>query len=165
MHFSLARGLCALCLLSAPAFAQATYLETTCAQSALWEGATTCDRGLTFTLTSDGEATIMGLYLTAPPTHCSRVSYVVAHPPPPPPTEPAIIALPATPLQPVEYGVNYITRTRPLAPGQTELVTLGRGFSAGTHPVMVMVVGLIEDCNIGQIHSWGVTAEQVIIPE
>lgn len=142
-----------------------TYMETTCGVSQRWSGGVVCDQGVTYSFTSDGTATIMGLYLTAPVTHCSRVKYIVALPPPPPPTEPAVIAVPATPLEPAEWGNGYLTQTGPLRPGETELVTLGRGFAAGRHEVMIMVYGLEEDCNVGQIHSWGVSAAHVIIPE
>lgn len=142
-----------------------TYMEATCGFSERWAGGVVCDQGVSYSFTSDGTSTIFGLYLTAPPAHCSPVKYVVALPPAPPPEEPAVIAVPTTPIRPGEFGPNYLTETRALQPGATELVTIGRGFPAGTNTVMIMVFGLEEGCNTGQIHNWGVTASDVIIPE
>jgi hypothetical protein len=30
---------------------------------------------------------------------------------------------------------------------------------------MVMVIGHVADCNVGQIQSWGVTVEQMLVPQ
>jgi hypothetical protein len=148
-----------------PAAAQSTYLETTCSASGLVAGGATCDRGVLYDLVSDGSSTIYSLRLTAPATHCSPVQYVVAWPPPPPPPEGTLYAVPATPLQPFAGGTNYLGETGVLGPGQSGTVDLGRGYPRGPNQLMIMVIGPVQDCNVGAIHSWGVQVQPVIVPE
>lgn len=151
--------------LAGPALAGPTYLETTCASSGLVAEGATCDRGVLYDLVSDGSSTIYSLTLTAPPTHCSPVKYFVAWPPPPPPPPGTLYAIPATPLQPFAGGTNYLGETGILGPGQSGTVDLGRGYPRGRNQLMIMVVGPVRDCNVGVIHSWGVTVDTVIVPE
>jgi hypothetical protein len=154
---------------SAPSLAQAIYLETTCATSVRDGSQTYCDQGVTFDLVSGGTSDVIQLRLTAPATHCSPVSYLVAFPPPPPPGPDDIaIAVPSTPLSPVIYGHNSLAMSGVLGPGESEMVAFfdeRRRFERGTHRLMVMVIGHVADCNVGQIQSWGVTVEQMLVPQ
>lgn len=144
-----------------------TYLETTCSSSVQNGNEVYCDQGAIYQHDSDGTSTIYALRLTAPPTHCSPVKYVVAFPPPPPPDPGTVIAyaVPTAPLTPYEGGDNHISRTGVLQPGESATVDIGRGYARGTTPLMIMVIGLIEDCNAGQLHNWGVSVAPIIVPE
>lgn len=155
----------AFSILAAPALAGPTYLETTCATSGMFTDGVTCDRGVLYDLVSDGSSTIYSLKLTAPSAHCSPVRYVVAWPPPPPPAPGTLYAVPTTPLEPVPYGPNFLGETGVLGPGQSAVVDLGRGYPRGRNQLMIMVVGLVRDCNVGAIHSWGVNVDSLIVPE
>lgn len=152
----------------APSLALAdTYLETGCSTSVQNGGESYCDNGVSYFLDSDGSSTIYSLRVTAPPTHCSPVKYLVAFPPPPPPAPGEVVAyaVPSRPLDPVPYGHNNIGMTGVLRPGESAVVDLGRGYDRGTHELMIMVIGLVQDCNAGQIHSWGVSVAPMIVPE
>lgn len=152
-------------LFAAPAAAQAIYLETVCGSSVLDGAKTYCDSGVTFDMAVGGTSDIMAVQLAAPASHCSPVSYLLATPPPQPSSEPTLGAVPATPLQPIPFGGNVLGVTEVLQPGESEMLTLGRGWARGSHRLMVMVIGQVADCNVGEIHSWGVTVEPLIIPE
>jgi hypothetical protein len=143
------------------------YLETTCARSGTNGYLVFCDQAVRTEITSDGMGSLIGLYLTAPPAHCMPVSYAVALPYPPIPTEEGVAyAVPSWPLAPGPHGDNHLGMTdRPLQPGETQLLPIGSGFAAGTHEILIMVMAVPEGCNTGAIQGWGVTVEQVIIPQ
>jgi hypothetical protein len=151
-----------------PAVAQAMYLETTCGTSVRDGNKTYCDQGVTFDIVSGGTSDVFQFRLTAPATHCSPVSYLLAFPPPPPPTEPAVIVLPATPLSPIIFGHNALAESGVLRPGESQIVGFfepRRRLERGTHRLMIMVTGYVAGCNVGQIQSWGVTVEPQIVPQ
>lgn len=151
----------ALTLVAAPTLGgPIAYLEASCAQSLAEGQFTTCDQAVTFEISVAGTSDIMGLRLSAPSTHCSSVVYAAVK------TDPAVpVEAQTQPLRAFDRGPDVVASTGPLAANEAEVLSLGRGWAVGTHEIRIMALGVIEDCNVGQLQSWGVNVEQVIIPE
>jgi hypothetical protein len=136
-----------LALLSvAPAKAGPVYLEATCTQSEQQGQLSTCDQHVTFEISVAGTSDIMGLRVEAPSGHCSRVGYGAVK-------------------YPYRTGLDVVAQSGFLRPNESEVLNLGRGWAVGTHEIRIIAIGVVEDCNVGQLHSWGINVEQMVIPE
>lgn len=78
--------------------------------------------GQVFQLTSLSESRSYGLLLAAPDAGCRRVRYRVETP-----------------------SDGFLGHTPPLGPGEVAVVRMGRGFSAGPHPLIIAA----EGCKFG----------------
>ena len=134
-------------LTALPAAAQRSgHQAVTCAGSTRQGAFTTCEGHAAVTLSVAAPGAIQGIRLTAPAAHCSPVAYSVLR-------------------APYASGADVLASTGILRAGQSETLTLGRAFGAGHHPLRLIANGVVEGCNAGQMHSWGVNWDFVIIPE
>jgi hypothetical protein len=141
------RPLFLLALTALPAAAQTSgYQAVTCSASARQGAFTTCEGFAPVTLAVAAPGAIQGIRVAAPATHCSPVAYSVLR-------------------APYASGADVIASSGILRAGQSETLTLGRDFGAGGHPLRLIANGVVEGCNAGQMHSWGVNWTFVIIPE
>lgn len=125
---------------------QAGYAEVSCSSSSRQGALTSCDGYRAITMQSGGPGTIYGLRVTAPATHCSPVFYSVSR-------------------FPHATGNDIAGMSGILRAGESTWFELGRDFAAGTHELRISAVGAVEGCNTGQMSSWGVNWEFLIIPE
>lgn len=141
------RPLIFVVLSALPAAAQTSgYQAVTCSASSRQGVLTTCEGHAALSLSVAAPGAIQGLRLTAPAAHCSPVAYSVVR-------------------APYATGADVIASTGILRAGQSETLTLGRNFAAGNHPLRLIANGVVEGCNAGQMQSWGVNWQFVIIPE
>lgn len=134
-------------LTALPAAAQTSgYQAVTCSASGRQGAFTTCEGFAPLSLSVAAPGAIQGIRLTAPAAHCSGVAYSVVR-------------------APYATGADVLASSGILRAGQSETLTLGRDFTAGTHPLRLIALGVVEGCNAGQMHSWGVNWSFVIIPE
>lgn len=134
-------------LTALPAAAQTSgYQAVTCSASARQGAFTTCEGFAPVTLSVAAPGAIQGIRLTAPAAHCSGVAYAVMR-------------------APYATGADVIATSGILRAGQSETLNLGRDFGAGNHALRLIATGVVEGCNVGQMHSWGVDWHFVIIPE
>lgn len=137
----------AIGLLSAPpALCGPVYLEATCTQSEQQGQLSTCDQHVTYEMSVAGTSDIMGLRVEAPSGHCARVGYGAVK-------------------YPYRTGLDVVAQSGFLRPNDSEVLNLGRGWAAGTHEIRIIAIGVVEDCNTGQMHSWGINIDQTVIPE
>ena len=80
------------------------------------------------TLGAPGPLTIT---ITAPPTHCSNVGYIVS------------------------VDSSVVTTTAYLTPGQSSGAIVTSSLSAGAHTISVQGIGTVGGCNSGSLASWG----------
>jgi hypothetical protein len=129
----------AVVLLAGPALAEGTYIEVLCEQSSADSQFAYCQRPLgAFSFTSDGPTAEYALKLTAPSTHCALTTYVVSTLPD------GFVAVGYTPL------INA---------NESSVVNVGSGYPAGPVTLYIQASSQIGGCNVGAIHSWGVTVE------
>lgn len=131
-----------LALLAGPALADR--LEVVCERSELVNSgsATLCVPAASFTFQSDGPEVEYFLTLRAPATHCSDVVYSAWFP-----------------------GENFSRgSTGQLRPGQSENVSIGRGYGPGPARVDISAIGIVNGCNTGQMHSWAVEVSAAPVP-
>ena len=125
--------------IGAAAWADGTYLEVQCRQSNRDPDFTHCvDPAAALTVTTDSAETYYDLKFTAPPTHCSQATYMVALSPDP--------------------GTIFASTTF-LAPNESQTISIGRGFGPGPVTLYVFASGRVGGCNEGVLHSWGATVE------
>ncbi|MBL8536075.1 MAG: hypothetical protein JNM59_01585 [Hyphomonadaceae bacterium] len=93
------------------------------------------------TLNSDGPGAQIAVRLTAPPTHCTAVQYVVQN-------------------VSTERGVM----SGWLEPGASELVPAADDLPRGAHRYRIWAWGRIGGCLRDTVHSFAVTVEPTIIP-
>lgn len=123
------------------AWADGTYIEVLCQQSNRDQDFTHCvDPAAAITLNSDSADTNFDLKFTAPPAHCSQVTYMVA--------------LSSDP------GTIFASTTF-LAPNESQEINIGRGFGPGPVTLHVFASGKVGGCNEGVLHSWGATVEVI----
>lgn len=125
-----------------PAPARAENFVVTCSASSLNGIRTECTGHATYAFSSSGPEANIGIEMTAPTTHCSKVAYQVWS----------------------ENGRGFLGQTRTLDPGQTFTAGIGDGFTAGVHRVRITAIGFVGGCNAGAMHSWGVEARAVLLP-
>lgn len=141
------RPLILVALTALPAAAQTSgYQAVTCSASSRQGAFTTCEGFAPVTLSVPAPGAIQGIRLTAPAGHCAPISYAVVR-------------------APYATGADVIASSGILRAGQAETLTLGRDFGAGDHALRLIATGVVEGCNAGQMHSWGVDWHFVIIPE
>lgn len=132
----------ALALFAGPALAER--LEVQCEQSELINNgtATLCAPFALYTFRSDGPEVEYFLTMRAPDSHCSKVVYTV-----------------------YDFdGSERLNFSGQLSPGQTENVVIGRNFPAGDAKVWIAGMGVVGDCNVGQMHSWAVEVSAAPVP-
>lgn len=123
------------------AWADGTYVEVQCQQSNRDQDFAHCvDPAAAITLNSDGTDANYDLKLTAPSTHCSPVTYMVA-----------LSSDPGT----------IFASTAFLQPNESQQINIGRGFGPGPVTLYLFASGRVEGCNTGTIHSWGATVEVI----
>lgn len=126
-------------LLTGAALAEGSYIEVRCEQTSLDGQFTHCQQPAgVFNFTSEGDTVEYALKLTAPSTHCALTAYTVATAPD------GLASLGATP---------FIDRN------ESSTIAIGRGFPAGPATLYIFGTGKIGGCNVGEMHSWGVTVE------
>jgi hypothetical protein len=132
----------ALALFASPALAER--LEVLCEESALINNgtATLCAPFALYTFRSDGPEVEYFLTMRAPDSHCATVVYTVYD----------------------FEGSAQRAFSNQLAPGQAENVVIGRGFPAGDARVWIGGMGIVGDCNVGQMHSWAVEVSAAPVP-
>lgn len=130
----------AIAPLALPAPASAESFTVTCSSSRLNGIRTECTGHAIYAFDSAGPASNIGIELTAPGTHCSKVSYAVW----------------------TQNGRGFFGQTKTLNPGQSFTVGLGDGFDAGIQRVRITAIGFVGGCNQGAMHSWGVDARAVL---
>lgn len=124
------------------AWADGTYIEVLCQQSNRDQNFTHCvDPAAALTLNSDGMEANYDLKFTAPPAHCSPVTYMVA-----------LSSDPGT----------IFASTAFLNPNESQQINIGRGFGPGPVTLYVFASGKVEGCNAGELHSWGATVETIL---
>jgi hypothetical protein len=119
---------------SAGAAVAGQYLATDCSSNGQ-----ICNNTLGFSFNSDGPGATYAIKLTAPPTHCSDVTYVVTS----------------------SSGRRSLTGR--LSAGQSAFVSVG-DLTKGSHAFRIGAIGHRGGCNVGQLQSWGVTAQETVIP-
>lgn len=100
-----------------------------------------CNGFAEITLRSDGPGAMIGLQLIAPTTHCSDIQYYV---------------------QRVSNESGEMSDR--LSPGQGTVLPIANDLPRGSHRYRIWGWGHIGGCMVDQFHSFGVIADQVIIP-
>lgn len=100
-----------------------------------------CNGFAELTLHSDGPGAMIGLQLTAPSTHCSDIQYYV---------------------QRVSNESGEMSER--LSPGQGTVLPIANDLPHGLHRYRIWGWGHIGGCLVDQFQSFGVIADQVIIP-
>lgn len=138
----LALSAVALSPFAAPAPALAENFVVTCSASRLNGIRTECTGHAIYAFSSSGPDANIGIELTAPTTHCSKVAYQVWS----------------------ENGRGFLGQSKTLNPGQTFTAGIGDGFAAGVQRVRITAIGFVGGCNTGVMQSWGVDARAVLLP-
>lgn len=128
-------------LIGGAAWADGTYVEVQCQQSNRDQDFTHCvDPAAAITLDAASLDAIYDLKFTAPPAHCSQVTYMVA--------------LSRDP------GTIFASTTF-LAANESQQINIGRGFGPGPVTLYVFASGRVGGCNEGVMHSWGAIVEVI----
>ena len=122
------------------------YQAVTCSAASRQGAVTTCTGHAVVTLSVGAPGAIQGIRLAAPAGHCSPVAYSVLR-------------------APYASGADVVASSGVLRAGQAQTLALGRDFTPGNHALRVIATGLVEGCNTGQMQSWGVNWQFVLIPE
>lgn len=123
----------------APAAADENF-TVTCASSQLENGKTSCEGYALYTFLSSGPDAKIAIDLTAPPTHCSKLSYIVKS----------------------GAGTRTFGVTGRMDPGQMRRIGLGKGHPSGLLTVRIDAFGVVGGCNTGVMQNWGVNANAVL---
>jgi hypothetical protein len=131
-----------LSLLAGPAAAESITVQ--CADSRPFvSGTVICLTQGQTTFRSDGPEVEFFIRIAAPATHCSPVSYMITRP-----------------------GGNFsVGSSSKLSGGQSENITIGRGYTAGDNILTITAIGYPgEGCNTGAIHSFGAEVSVSPVP-
>ena len=129
-----------LALFAAPALAER--ITVSCTGTVTFNGAALCDQMGVHNFTADGPEVPMFVRVTAPSTHCSKVSYVLFR----------------------DDRDEQLGFTGPLGPGETQNVQVGAGWAAGANRVRVGAIGHVGGCNQGTLQSWAVDIAAAPVP-
>ncbi|MCU0828553.1 MAG: hypothetical protein MUE52_14380 [Tabrizicola sp.] len=138
MRLTALSGLAVL-LLTGMAQAGGSYIEVLCEQTSVDGQFTHCQRPAgVFSFVSEGDTAEYSLKLTAPSTHCALTAYTVSTVPD------GFVSVGTTP---------FIDRD------ESSTIPIGSGYPAGPVTMYIFGTGKIGGCNVGEMHSWGVTVE------